>query len=71
MGIDFVATKWYAYEKQLAYNEWSERHTEARQSLRLALEKYQKEELKRLSKLKIIIPNDLKEAYEEINALGK
>ena len=60
-----------AYEKQVAYNEWSERRTEARQSLRLALEKYQKEELKRLSKLRIIIPNDLKEAYEEINALGK
>lgn len=60
-----------AYEKQLAYNEWRERYAEARERLMLELDKYKKEELKRLSKLKIIIPNDLKEAYEEINALGK
>lgn len=60
-----------AYEKQVAYNEWNERHTETTQRLRLELERYQKEELKRVSKLKIIIPNDLKEAYDEINTLGK
>lgn len=58
-------------EKSRIYAAQCEEYEEKRSALFAKFDTYIKEELARIEKLRIIIPNDLKETYKIVNALGK
>jgi hypothetical protein len=58
-------------EKSRIYAAQCEEYEEKRSALFAKFDTYIKEELARIEKLRIIIPNDLKETYKLVNALGK
>jgi hypothetical protein len=58
-------------EKSRIYAAQCEEYEEKRSALFAKFDTYIKEEVARIEKLRIIIPNDLKETYKLVNALGK
>lgn len=59
------------FEKLTAYRDRYRKYQAEIETLCIEMRKHQQEELRRIKKLKIIIPNDLMEAYNEISNLGK
>ncbi len=66
-----TAVKQDEIEKTRVYAAKSEEYNEKRSALYAKFDAYQKEELAKVEKLRIIIPNDLKDIYNIVNALGK
>ena len=66
-----TAVKQDELEKSREYALKCEEYNEIRNALFAKFDAYQKEELAKIERLRIVIPNELRETYNLVNALGK
>lgn len=60
-----------AYKKYTSHRDYMKEYNDEYTRIYNEMREYQSQEMNRIWKLRIIIPNDLKDAYDEVNSLGK